>query len=746
MAGKPTYEALFQQVRELEKVLAEKERKEKALQRRILALTQPRDSTAEGLELEDLFDMDDIQRLQDEFSRATGVASIITRVDGSPITHPSNFCRLCEKIIRKTEKGFANCCKSDAALGKLSSDGPIVQPCMSGGLWDAGAGISISGRHIANWLIGQVRDETQTEENMCAYARLIGVDEAIMIEAFREVPSMSVETFGHIAQMLFTLANQLSAIAYQNVQQVRFIADLKRAEEALKESEARLQTLIRTLPDLIWLKDPQGVYLSCNPRFEAHFGAKEKDIVGKTDYDFLSKKRAELHRKEDRQVLEEGRPSRNESEFTFASDGHHEILETIKTPMYRSDGRLIGVLGIGRDTTDRKKAETKLQRSRERYQSLYQESLKQTKLYESLLRSAPIPLVIYDLDGQATYVNPAFTGTFGFTMEDVEGRRIPFIPKEEEEQSLAAVQKVLSGDPVFSMANRRLTKDGRTLDVQVSSSCYDDDAGNRAGIVVFLKDVTRVKHTEAQLMQAQKMESVGRLAGGVAHDFNNMLSVILGHTELEMAQLDETQPLFKSLNVIRQAATRSADLTRQLLAFARKQTVTPKVLDLNKTLEGMLKMLRRLLGEDINLTWRPKEDLWPVKIDASQVDQLLTNLCVNARDAIKDVGKIIIETDTIIFDTAYCREHQGFIPGEFVVLAVSDNGRGMDRDTQEKIFEPFFTTKGPGQGTGLGLSTVYGIVKQNNGFLNVYSEPGMGTTFKIYLPSYLGADGRRDKT
>jgi len=737
MAGKPTYEALLQQVRELENALAENDRTKKALKRRILALTQPQDNAGE-LELEDLFDMDDIQRLQDEFAEATGVASIITRVDGSPVTRPSNFCKLCEKIIRKTEKGFVNCCKSDAALGKLSAEGPIIQPCMSGGLWDAGAGISIGGRHIANWLIGQVRDETQTEENMRNYAREIGVDEATMIDAFREVPSMSVETFGHIARMLFTLANQLSAMAYQNVQQVRFIADLKRAEEALKESEARLQTLIRTLPDLIWLKDPQSVYLSCNPRFEAHFGAEEKDIVGKTDYDFLSRKKAEIHRREDQQVLEKGRPIRNESKFVFASDGHSEILETIKTPMYRSDGRLIGVLGIGRDTTDRKKAERKLQRSRMRYQALYQESLKRTRLYESLLKSIPIPLVIYNLDGQANYVNPAFTSTFGFTMQDVKGRRIPFVPKEEMEKSLAGIQKVLDGEPVFSLETRRLTKDGHILDVLLSSSCYDDDAGNRAGIVVFIKDVTQVKQTEAQLLQAQKMESVGRLAGGVAHDFNNMLSVILGYTELEMAQLDESQPMFKSMREIRRAANRSADLTRQLLAFARKQTVTPKVLDLNKTLEGMLKMLRRLLGEDIDLVWRPEKNPLPVKLDASQVDQLLTNLCVNARDAIKDVGKITIETGTKILDKAYCRQHRGFLPGEYVVLAVSDDGCGMEKETREKIFEPFFTTKGSHQGTGLGLSTVYGIVKQNNGFINAYSEPGQGTTFRIYLPSHSG--------
>ena len=206
-----------------------------------------------------------------------------------------------------------------------------------------------------------------------------------------------------------------------------------------------------------------------------------------------------------------------------------------------------------------------------------------------------------------------------------------------------------------------------------------------------------------------------------------------------------------SLQEIRKAAQRSADLTRQLLAFARRQTIAPKVLDLNETVEGMLKMLRRLIGEDIDLAWLPAADLWPVKMDPAQIDQILANLCVNARDAIGGVGKLTIETGNAVFDEAYCADHPGFVPGEYVRLAVSDNGCGMDKETLAQIFEPFFTTKGVGEGTGLGLATVYGIVKQNDGFINVYSEPGQGTTFTIYLPRHAGqadaaADGKRGGT
>jgi CheY-like chemotaxis protein len=234
------------------------------------------------------------------------------------------------------------------------------------------------------------------------------------------------------------------------------------------------------------------------------------------------------------------------------------------------------------------------------------------------------------------------------------------------------------------------------------------------------------------------MEAVGRLAGGVAHDFNNMLGIILGHTEMVLDQLEPTDPLSADLREIRKAAERSANLTRQLLAFARKQTVAPKVLDLNEAVQGMLNMLRRLIGEDIDLSWLPGADVWPVKVDPSQIDQILANLCVNARDAIADVGKLTIETENVAFDEAYCARHGGFVPGKYVLLAVSDNGSGMDEETQNRLFEPFFTTKELGKGTGLGLATVYGIVKQNNGFINVYSEPCHGTSFKIYIPRHAG--------
>jgi len=273
-----------------------------------------------------------------------------------------------------------------------------------------------------------------------------------------------------------------------------------------------------------------------------------------------------------------------------------------------------------------------------------------------------------------------------------------------------------------------------------------DANGEVVGLVGLSRDITeRVEmekaheELEERLSQAQRLAAVGRLAGGVAHDYNNMLQVILGNAELALAEVSEGDPLYESLSEIHQAGKRSAHLTRQLLAFARRQTIMPQVVDLNEIVSGTLGMLRRLVGEDIRLTWAPGAELGPVKMDPGQIDQILVNLVTNARDAINGVGEVIIETDNAEVDAAYADAHPGAQPGSYVLLAVSDNGAGMDAETLAHIFEPFFTTKAVGEGTGLGLATVYGIVRQNNGIINVYSELGQGSTFRIYLPRHTEA-------
>ena len=665
---------------------------------------------------EDLFNLDDIQLLQDQFAQATGVASIITHTDGTPITKPSSFCRLCNDIIRMTEKGRANCYKSDAVIGRMSPSGPTIQPCMSGGLWDAGAAISIRGKHIANWLIGQVRDNTQTEERIRQYAREIGANEDEAARAFMDVPSMSGDRFYKISQMLFTIANQLSAIAYQNMRQIAYIGQIKQAQEALKEKEAYLRALIRTIPDLIWLKDLNGVFLFCNSRFEKLFAVAEKEIIGKTDYDFVDKDLADFFRLNDRLAALQGKPTKNEEELTFAEDGHHEIVETIKTPVYDTDGQLIGVLGIARDITERRHAENQLKETQE--------------LLQSFLDSATDAMMVWDASLNLKEINTAGISYFpdGTKKEHLIGKNIKeYVDDFGDKTILDKFNQVLeSGKPVFSEELLTLEENNpRWFNVRLFK------VGEGIGAIV--NDVTEKRKLEEQLRQSQKIESIGRLAGGVAHDFNNMLGVIIGNTEMAMNNIDD-EPALIHLREVQNAAKRSSELTRQLLAFARRQTIEPRVLDLNETLAGMLKMLHALIGEQVNLVWNPYHGLWPVKMDPSQVDQILTNLCVNARDAIGDTGSITIETMNVRLDEDFFSEKPERAPGDYVAIVVGDTGRGMEKGTVEKIFEPFFTTKAPGKGTGLGLSTVYGIVKQNRGFINVRSEPGTGTTFQIFFP------------
>jgi len=334
-------------------------------------------------------------------------------------------------------------------------------------------------------------------------------------------------------------------------------------------------------------------------------------------------------------------------------------------------------------------------------------------------------------DGFLVAANESAAKRFGLTPEGLAGKcPFDFSQPEVAERRWKIFRELVAGKKParFEDENRGTHYDNSMFPV------LDGDGAVRL-VALFAQDITERKQAEkdremlqGQLNQAQKMESVGRLAGGVAHDFNNMLGVILGHTEMAMEEVDPSGPLSAGLQEIQKAAHRSADLTRQLLAFARKQTIVPQVLDLNETVEGMLKMLRRLIGEDIHLAWLPGSEVWPVKLDPSQIDQVMANLCVNARDAIEGVGKVTIETENTTFDQAYCDNHPGSVPGAYVLLAVSDDGCGMDSETLDMLFEPFFTTKEVGTGTGLGLATVYGIVKQNDGFINVYSEPGDGTT------------------
>lgn len=507
------------------------------------------------------------------------------------------------------------------------------------------------------------------------------------------------------------------------------IIQRRRTLEVIRRSEELFKVITSSTPDHLTVQD-KGLRYSfvMNPQL----GLTEQDMIGKTDHDFLSKEDADKLTQIKRQVLNTGRPVHAEVPL-ISLNGEQQFFDGSYVPKFDARGQVDGLIGYFRNVTERTRAELVLQGSEERHRTI--------------LQTAMDGFWLVDMQGRLLDVNAAYCRMSGYSAQELLALRISDLEAAEATDDTAAhIQKVLmQGEDRFESRHRR--KDGSIMDVEISVQHRPIDGGQ---FVAFLQDLTARKRAEeeqatleGQLRQAQKMESVGRLAGGVAHDFNNMLSVILGHVELALAQVDPTQPLHADLEEIRTAAERSAALTRQLLAFARQQIIAPTVLDLNATVEGMLTMLRRLIGENIQLTWQPAATLWPVKVDPSQIDQILANLCVNARDAIADVGTITLETGNTVFDDAYCAAHAGGVPGEYVRLTVRDTGCGMDPDTLAHLFEPFFTTKGVGEGTGLGLATVYGIVKQNHGFINVYSEPGQGTTFTLALPRHVAEPAPR---
>jgi PAS domain S-box-containing protein len=362
-----------------------------------------------------------------------------------------------------------------------------------------------------------------------------------------------------------------------------------------------------------------------------------------------------------------------------------------------------------------------------------QESLRRSELnFRSLVTNAPYGICRCNAAGQLLDVNPALLHMLGYSStQELVGKHLGGLYADTQHWFELA-DRLHSASPFNGLIAEWKRKDGMAMVVRVSGRSVSNGE-RRTAFELFAEDVTERRALEQQLRQSQKMEAVGRLAGGIAHDFNNLLMVISGYSEFLLDRLGPDPTLRGPAQEIAGASQRASSLTRQLLAFSRKQMLAPKVLDLNGVVTENLKMLTRVIGEDIDLIMVPAASLGAVRADAGQIDQVIMNLAVNARDAMPSGGKLTIETSNVSLDEEYARFHAPLRPGDYVLLSISDTGLGMDSETQSHIFEPFFTTKGP-KGTGLGLSTVYGIIKQSGGYVWVFSEPGKGTTFKIYLP------------
>ncbi|MBN2704299.1 MAG: response regulator [Pontiellaceae bacterium] len=394
------------------------------------------------------------------------------------------------------------------------------------------------------------------------------------------------------------------------------------------------------------------------------------------------------------------------------------------------------IIGLGQNSI-RKNYYPQLQQRLEEVEQARNELIKSEARYRHLVENINDVILSFDKTGKITYISPAIKSLGNWNPEDLQDQNLrQFIHPDDQENICICVNN--ANHETFTAEIRFLGADKKYLDVRISCHRRKNDDETTA----ILSDLTDIKRTQReheklqeQLLQSQKMDSIGRLAGGVAHDFNNMLAVIMGNAELMLQQIPDGNILKDDAREILRTTQRATALTKQLLAFARKQSVKPEIIDLNTVIGISSKMLRRVLGENIDLAWIPNEKPMTILMDPSQQDQILTNLCINARDAIVGTGVISIETKMIELDEEYCATHPGeSLPGRFVVLSVTDTGCGMDEQTLSNIFEPFFTTKASGKGTGLGLSTVYGIVKQNKGFITVHSKPNKGTRFNIHLP------------
>ena len=501
-------------------------------------------------------------------------------------------------------------------------------------------------------------------------------------------------------------------IGEKNLQLEEEIAERKRAEQALREAEEKYRTIFENAVEGIFQSTPDGRFLSVNPAMAAIHGYDSPSAVMAEISDIGRQVYVDPKRREELKKLLEFEGFVKDFVCQVTKKDGAKIWVTESARAVRDQDKILYYEGFVQDITERKEAE---------------------ELTRDLIAASPIGIYIYQA-GKYQTINQWFQEITGFDKDELSLLDpVNLVHPDDRHEVEQKAASMLEGKSSTAYEYRIITRDGKVKWIMesVTPTTY---RGNDA-ILGFSMDITGHKELEKQLQQAQKMEAVGRLAGGVAHDFNNMLGAIIGYTEMLMNHLDPNEPYYHYGEEVRKAADRAAMLTRQLLAFSRKQMLQPQKLNLNRVIGDLEKMLRRLIGEDVELFFNLEPVLAIVKADAGQMEQVILNLAINARDAMPQGGKLIISTTNVHLGKAYARKQEDFVPGPYILMGVTDDGLGIDSKTLDHIFEPFFTTKDVGSGTGLGLSTVYGIVKQSGGFVEVSSRPGKGTTFKVYLPA-----------
>lgn len=493
--------------------------------------------------------------------------------------------------------------------------------------------------------------------------------------------------------------------------------------------------ILEAIPDAVAAVNQQGVIVQINSQTEAMFGYTRDELIGQSVEMLVPERQRPHHSGHREQFHRQPKIRRMGSGLDLYGrrrDGSEFPVEISLSPVATGNGPI--VLSVIRDISDRKRIENELRHASEELERRKSRELRDSQNRLALIVDSSQDAIIgKTLDGVITQWNQGAEQIYGYTAGEIIGQNISILcPPDRPDEIPAILQKIRDGQRVEYFESVRITKDGRRLNMSICVSPIYDSEGRAVGASAIARNITAQKKVEDQLRQSQKMEAVGRLAGGVAHDFNNLLGIVTACTELLRSRVDEGSVEY--VDNIREAANRGAALTRQLLAFSRRQPIQAQILDLNEKLRELSKLLKPLMGDDVEIFLPSRSSAAVVEVDPGQLDQIVLNLAVNSRDAMPRGGKLIIDTGVFDLDQNFAQEHS-MTPGRYVMLAISDSGTGMDEATRLRIFEPFFTTKETGKGSGLGLATVYGIVKQSGGHIWVYSEPGQGTTFKIYLPS-----------
>jgi PAS domain S-box-containing protein len=675
----------------------------------------------EQIQFADIINIKDLQRMQDLFSDATGVASIITTPEGIPITKPSNFCALCSDVIRKTEKGLANCMLSDSELGKQNLNGPKIQLCLSGGLWDAGVSINADGIHIANWLIGQVQNEAQDIDSMLDYAHRIGANHDEFLNALKKVPVMSKEQFKKVANMLYAFVNEFSDKAHSNYLLKQTIELNKKKEEELIQEKNLMQALMDNIPDQIYFKDLESRFIRSSKAHADSFHLENPiDTIGKTDFDFFSEEHASEAFHDEQTIIEQGITISKEEKETWP-DRPNTWVSTTKAPLRDQQGSVIGTFGISRDITLRKRAEELLKQSEERFRTIIE------NLGEGV--------GIVNENEEFVFTNPIADEIFGVEKGGLIGRNLKEFMSEEHYKEIEYQTKIHKLGEHSKYENEILRLNGERRLILVSSVPKFDKEGHFEGTYGVFRDITQRKKDEL-IIQNQNLElkeinsQKDKLFSIIAHDLRSPFNSFLGLTELmekelHLMTLGEIQTIAHNM---KESATRIYNLLSNLLEWTRMQrgmiVVTPQHFLLNDVTQQCTEALMEIaLAKSIEFENKVPDD-FEVYADPNMLQITIHNLLTNALKFTPKQGKVSIRVNQLNADE--------------VEISISDTGIGMSKEMAENLFRIDVNSNRPGTNgepsTGLGLLLCKEFIEKHRGKIWVTSEEGKGSTFRFTLP------------